>query len=172
MKLDKKLMLKLMKEEYDKRVKYYLGEIETRDKDRNVNLIKDAKGLKVRNKQGLELTIEDFVVIDNIEYVVLRPPEMERAGVEEDQDDINVVDQMKVDNSYEVQESLTEAEDEDEDEEKTNNLNRDLRAKSKKMDYKRSFKDYDADYDSLSKSDIRDGFVYVKITDFESEYSL
>ena len=168
MKLDKKLMLKLMKEEYDKRVKYYLGEIETRDKDRDVNLVKDAKGLKVRNKQGLELTIEDFVVIDNIEYIVLRPPEMERAGVEEDQDDINVVDQMKTNDSYEVQESLTEAE----DEEKTNNLDRDLRAKSKKMDYKRSFKDYDADYDSLSKSDIRDGFVYVKITDFESEYSL
>lgn len=168
MKLDKKLMLKLMKEEYDKRVKYYLGEIETRDKDRNVNLVKDAKGLKVRNMQGLELTIEDFVVIDNIEYVVLRPPEMERAGVEEDQDDVDVVDQMKADDSYEVQESLTEAEDEEE----TNSLDRDLRAKSKKMDYKRSFKDYDADYDSLSKSDIRDGFVYVKITDFESEYSL
>lgn len=168
MKLDKKLMLKLMKEEYDKRVKYYLGEIETRDKDRNVNLVKDAQGLKVRNKQGLELTIEDFVVIDNIEYVVLRPPEMERAGVEEDQDDMGVVDQMKADDSYEVQESLTEAEDEEE----TNSLDRDLRAKSKKMDYKRSFKDYDADYDSLSKSDIRDGFVYVKITDFESEYSL
>mgnify|MGYP001336992501 CR=1 FL=1 len=168
MKLDKKLMLKLMKEEYDKRVKYYLGEIETRDKDRDVNLVKDAKGLKVRNKQGLELTIEDFVVIDNIEYIVLRPPEMERAGVEEDQDDINVVDQMKTNDSYEVQESLTEAE----DEEKTNNLDRDLRAKSKKMDYKRSFKDYDADYDSLNKSDVRDGFVYVKITDFESEYSL
>ena len=100
MKLDKKLMLKLMKEEYDKRVKYYLGEIETRDKDRDVNLIKDAKGLKVRNKQGLELTIEDFVVIDNIEYVVLRPPEMERAGVEEDQDDINVVDQIKANDIY------------------------------------------------------------------------
>lgn len=157
-----------MKEEYDKRVKYYLGEIETRDKDRNINLIKDAKGLKVRNKQGLELTIEEFVVIDNIEYVVLRPPEMERAGTEEDQEDINVVDQMKSSRSYDFQESITESD----DEEKPNSLDRDLRSKSKKMDYKRSFKDYDAEYDSLSKSDVRDGFVYVKITDFESEYSL
>ena len=157
MKLGKDLMLKLMKEEYDKRVAYYLGEIETKDKKRNVNLIEDAKGLKVRNQQGLELTIEDFVVIDNVEYVVLRPPEIARAGTEGDE----VSDQQ-----YNF-ETIKEAEDDN-----SPATHRDLRKKSNKMDYKRTFKDFDASYDSLKNSDVRDGLVYVKISDFEKEYSL
>lgn len=153
MKLGKDLMLKLMKEEYDKRVAYYLGEIETKDKKRNVNLIEDAKGLKVRNQQGLELTIEDFVVIDNIEYVVLRPPEIARAGAEGDeQHNFETIKEAEDDNSPAAY--------------------RDLRNKSSKMDYKRTFKDFDASYDSLKNSDVRDGMVYVKISEFEKEYSL
>ena len=71
MKLDKKTMLKLMKEEYNKRLEHYLGEIEIKDTKRDVNLIKSAQGLKVKNEQGLELTIDDLVVINNQEYVVL-----------------------------------------------------------------------------------------------------
>jgi len=157
MKLGKDLMLKLMKEEYDKRVSYYLGEIEIKDKKRNVNLIEDAKGLKVRNQQGLELTIEDFVIIDNIEYVVLRPPEIGRAGVED----------VEISNEQYKFETIKEAEDDN-----LPGIHRDLRKKNNKMDYKRTFKDFDASYDSLKNSDVRDGLVYVKISDFEKEYSL
>jgi len=51
-------------------------------------------------------------------------------------------------------------------------IHRDLRKKNNKMDYKRTFKDFDASYDSLKNSDVRDGLVYVKISDFEKEYSL
>jgi len=154
-------MLKLMKEEYDKRVKYFLGEIEVKDSKRDVNLIKDAIGLKVRNKQGLELTVEDFVVIDNIEYIVLRPPELARAGVDNSESE----DLKRI----EFKEAISETEDETET---LQGLDRDLRSKSSKMDYKRSFKDFDAENDLIKKSDIKDGLVYVKITDFESEYSL
>ena len=161
MKISKKLMLKLMKEEYDKRVKYFLGEIEVKDSKRDVNLIKDAIGLKVRNKQGLELTVEDFVVIDNIEYIVLRPPELARAGVDNSESE----DLKRI----EFKEAISETEDETET---LQGLDRDLRSKSSKMDYKRSFKDFDAENDLIKKSDIKDGLVYVKITDFESEYSL
>ena len=159
MKISKKLMLKLMKEEYDKRVKYFLGEIEVKDSKRDVNLIKDAIGLKVRNKQGLELTVEDFVVIDNIEYIVLRPPELPRAGVDNSENE-----ELK---SLEFKEAISESESET-----LQGLDRDLRSKSSKMDYKRSFKNFDAENDLIKKSDIKDGLVYVKITDFESEYSL
>lgn len=163
MKISNKLMLKLMKEEYDKRVKHFLGEIEVKDKNRDVNLIEDAVGLKVRNKQGLELTIEDFVIMDNVEYVVLRPPELGRAGIE--------VHEKQID-SYENKSVGTEENSIDESEDDENNMYRDLRSKSKKMDYKRTFKDFNASLDTLKDSDIRDGLVYVKITDFESEYSL
>lgn len=168
MKIDKKLMLKLMKEEYDKRVEYFLREIEVKDKNREVNLIEDAVGLKVRNKQGLELTVEDFVVINNIEYVVLRPPEMSRAGLEDVQDNnLNPDSSSEEKSSSDYDPSMSESDDEEQ-----HGLYRDIRSKSSKMDYKRTFKDYDASIDSLKDSDIRDGLVYVKITDFESEYSL
>jgi hypothetical protein len=165
MKIDNKLMLKLMKEEYDKRVKYFLSEIEVKDKNRDVNLIEDATGLKVKNKQGLELTIEDFVVIDNIEYVVLRPPEVARSGIEvESNSEIDYLSDKEVNK---VEKSLSESE-----EEEVVGINRDLRPKNKNVDYKRTFKDFDASMDVLKDKDIRDGLVYVKITDFESEYSL
>tara|TARA_B100000085_G_scaffold157135_1_gene142709 strand:+ start:16707 stop:17213 length:507 start_codon:yes stop_codon:yes gene_type:complete len=168
MKIDKKLMLKLMKEEYDKRVEYFLREIEVKDKNRDVNLIEDAVGLKVRNKQGLELTVEDFVVIDNVEYVVLRPPEMSRAGLEDAEgSDLNPDRLSKERALGDYNSSMSEGDDDE-----PHGLYRDIKSKSTKMDYKRTFKDYDASIDSLKDSDIRDGLVYVKITDFESEYSL
>jgi len=173
MKISSKLMLKLMKEEYDKRVEYHLKEIETKDKKRNINLVQDAKGLKVRNKQGLELTIEDFQVIDNVEYIVLRPPEMARSGVEEE------MDIQEPQSSADSLSSLIDSEGESMElqadgifEDENGGVRGDLRSKSSKMDYKRTFKDFDANYNSLENSDIRDGLVYVKITDFEKEYSL
>ena len=168
MKINKKLMLKLMKEEYDKRVEYFLREIEVKDKNRDVNLIEDAVGLKVRNKQGLELTVEDFVVINNIEYVVLRPPEMSRAGLEDNEGgDLSPSKPSEERALGDYDSSMSEGGDDE-----PHGLYRDIKSKSKKMDYKRTFKDYDASIDSLKDSDIRDGLVYVKITDFESEYSL
>ena len=80
MKLDKKTMLKLMKEEFDKRLRHYLGEIETKDSKRDVDIISNAQGLKVKNEQGLELSIDNVVVVNNQEYVVLRKPEDARKG--------------------------------------------------------------------------------------------
>ena len=158
MKLDNKTMLRLMKEEFDKRVKYYLEEIEVKDTKRNVNLVKDAQGLKVKNSQGLELTIEEFQVIDNVEYIVLRPPEIARNGLEG--------------NTSSVEKGLPDEGIVYESEDDNSTADPGIRNKSKKMDYKRTLTSFDASYDSLKDSDIRDGLVYVKITDFEKEYSL
>ena len=153
MKLSNKLMLKLMKEEFDKRVSHFLEEIEVKDTKRNVNLVQDAKGLKVKNEQGLELTVEDFQVIDNVEYVVLRPPEMARSGL----DGIS---------AEEPRPFMREAEEDNATDDPG------IRNKSSKMNYKRTITNFDASIDSLKNADVRDGLVYCKITDFEKEYSL
>jgi hypothetical protein len=172
MKLDKKTMLKLMKEEYDKRLKHYLGEIEIKDDKRDVNLIKDAQGLKVKNEQGLELTIDDLVVIDNQEYVVLRMPEEPRKGI----DGEGIISDRSSNLTGENQLSPSVVRETDEDPEEADddmsNVGGDLRSKNPKVDYKRSIKSYDATVDSLSGKKVEDNKVYVLVTDFEEEYSL
>lgn len=169
MKLDKKTMLKLMKEEYDKRLKHYLVEIETKDSKRDIDLIKDAQGLKVKNEQGLELTVEDVVVIDNKEYVVLRMPEDPRFGTSQDEFDRRSI------KNYDNQSNLPVVRETDEEPEESDDLSYDggdLRRKNPNMNYKRSIKNYNASIDSLSGKKVEDNKVYVLITDFEKEYSL
>ena len=59
MKLNNKTMLKFLKEEYDKRVNHYLGEIEVKAKHSKSDseLVNDAYGLKVKNRAGFLFTI-------------------------------------------------------------------------------------------------------------------
>ena len=176
MKLDKKTMLKLMKEEFDKRLKHYLGEIETKDSKRDVDIVKNAQGLKVKNEQGLELSIDDVVVVDNQEYVVLRKPEDARKGTSKEDNIFHGQSKIKSKedsllSSTMVKES-DEDTDEDTDEEEDSNVGGDLRSKSKDMNYKRSITKYNASLDSLEGAKIEDDKIYVLITDFEKEYSL
>ena len=173
MKLDKKTMLKLMKEEYDKRLNHYLSEIETKDEKRDVNLIKNAQGLKVKNEQGLELTIDDVAIIDGQEYVVLRMPDEPRKGT--DSQDVDNIKRGSNLTSKEELESPMVRETDEETEEAEDDLSYDggdLRRKNPSMNYKRSIKNYDASIDSLSGKKVEDNKVYVLIKDFEEEYSL
>jgi len=59
MKINDEIMLKLIKEEYDKRLEYYLGEIEVKAKHSKSDseLVNDAFGLKVKNRAGFLFTI-------------------------------------------------------------------------------------------------------------------
>ena len=59
MKLNDETMLKFLREEYDKRVNYYLGEIEVKAKHSKSDseLVNDAYGLKVKNRAGFLFTI-------------------------------------------------------------------------------------------------------------------
>ena len=171
MKLDKKTMLKLMKEEYNKRLEHYLGEIEIKDSKRDVNLIKNAQGLKVKNEQGLELTIDDLVVINNQEYVVLRMPDDARKGTEPD--DFSRIDgKSKLSDDDYTSSIVRETDEETEEEDDLSYDGGDLRRKNPSMNYKRSIKNYDASKDSLSGKKVEDNKVYVLVTDFEKEYSL
>lgn len=171
MKLDKKTMLKLMKEEYNKRLEHYLSEIETKDDKRDVDLIKNAQGLKVKNEQGLELTIDDVVVIDNQEYVVLRMPEDPRKGTD---DDSMMSKGSNLSNMEDLEPKVVRETDE-EPEESEDDLSYDggdLRRKNPSMNYKRSIKNYNASIDSLSGKKVENNKVYVLMSDFEKEYSL
>ena len=77
MKLDNKLMLKLLKEEYDKRINYYLGEVETKAKhsQEDGELIQNAHGLKVKDRAGNVFVIDKLEEAENGEILVyLIPP--------------------------------------------------------------------------------------------------
>jgi len=60
MKLDKEMMLSLLKEEYDKRISYYLGEIDLKAKhsQSDSELVDDAVGLKLRDRAGFLFTVK------------------------------------------------------------------------------------------------------------------
>jgi len=62
MKLDKKMMLSLLKEEYDKRISYYLGEIDLKVKhsQSDSELVDNAVGLKLRDRAGFLFTVKEI----------------------------------------------------------------------------------------------------------------
>lgn len=65
----------IMREEYESRLRYFLSEkISIKDKRGN-NLIKYAKGLKVRDKAGFEYTFVDIVEKEGEEYIKLYLPQ-------------------------------------------------------------------------------------------------
>lgn len=75
---EKDQIISILKEEYDIRLNYFLNEkISIKDK-RGMNLIKDAEGLKVRDKAGFEYTVGGLVKKGVEEFVKLFLPEFGR----------------------------------------------------------------------------------------------
>lgn len=75
-------MMQVLKEEYNKRLNYYINEkISVRSKSGDINYLENAQGLKVYDKAGFAYTIAGVIVKDNKEYIQLRYPDDERAGV-------------------------------------------------------------------------------------------
>jgi hypothetical protein len=76
--LNKEKIIKVLKEEYESRINYFLKErLSIKDK-RGENLIKDAIGLKVRDKAGFEYTVAGIIKKGKEEYVKLYLPEFGR----------------------------------------------------------------------------------------------
>jgi hypothetical protein len=76
--IEEKLMISTLREEYDSRLNYFLKErISIKDK-RGENLIKDAIGLKVRDKAGFEYTVGGVVKKGEEEFIKLYLPEIGR----------------------------------------------------------------------------------------------
>ena len=78
MKLDEKMMKKVLKEEYDKRIKYFLMEkISVKDK-RGVNVLQYATGLKVLDSAGNQYSFGGIVKKGNEEFAKLYLPDEPR----------------------------------------------------------------------------------------------
>ena len=80
MKLDNKLMIQILKEEYDKRIVSFLDEVETKAKYQKaksdeVPLIQSAKGLKVFDGAGNRFTVSDVKVLKGKTFIVLNVPD-------------------------------------------------------------------------------------------------
>jgi hypothetical protein len=78
MKLDENMMKKVLKEEYDKRINYFLMEkISVKDK-RGVNVLQYASGLKVLDNAGNQYTFGGIVKKGNEEFFKLYLPDEPR----------------------------------------------------------------------------------------------
>ena len=77
MKLNSKLMLKLLKEEYDKRLEYYLKEVETRadHNQEDAELVNNARGLKLKDRAGFLYTLYEIIKDESGKiFALLIPP--------------------------------------------------------------------------------------------------
>jgi hypothetical protein len=76
MKLNESYMRSILKEEYDKRLNYFLNEKMTLTTKYGANVIEDAAGLKVYDKAGFRYTFAGIVKKeDNTEFAKLILPE-------------------------------------------------------------------------------------------------
>ena len=140
MKINETQMLDLIREEYEKRVNYYLNlsEIEVKDKDDN-DLISSAIGLKVKDKAGFMYTIQAVFNDDagNVMIKLLQPGE-------------GLIDQSRISSTtpiyeYEDEDKGKSKKDKAEGGKKSKDLSyapetaSDIIPKNKDVDYKRSF---------------------------------
>lgn len=78
MNMSEKKIIESLKKEYDDRLNFFLKErLSIKDK-RGENLIKDAIGLKVRDKAGFEYTVAGIVKKGEEEFIKLYLPEFGR----------------------------------------------------------------------------------------------
>lgn len=172
MKIDENVMLDLIREEYEKRVNYYLNlsEIEVKDKNDN-DLISSAIGLKVKDKAGFMYTIQDVFNDDagNVMVKLLQPGE-------------GLIDQSSITSSA----PIYEYEDEDKGKSKKDKAEggkkkskdlsyapetaSDIIPKNKDVDYKRSFT---PDMSNTPEFDNNTGDVLIiSIEELEKKFSL
>ena len=78
MKLDEKTMKRILKEEYDKRINYFLNEKITIIDKRGVNVVQFAKGLKILDQAGNQYTFDTIVKKGNEEFAKLYLPDEPR----------------------------------------------------------------------------------------------
>lgn len=81
MKLTKSMMKHILKEEYEKRIKYFLKEEMPIKDSRGVNVLQNAKDLKVREKKsGGEYTFDSIISKGEEEFAKLYLPEEPRSA--------------------------------------------------------------------------------------------
>lgn len=164
MKLKKKEMINILREEYEKRVDYYinLSEIEVKDKKDN-DLISSAKGLKIKDKAGFMYTILDVIQDAGKTFIKLLKPGEAFPAIDEP----SSLSPIREDENREEKE-----EEETKKKKFKDNLDGDVMPKNKSVDYKRSF---EANSSEKSASEIFSGdekTIMVPIEEFEDNFTL
>ena len=183
MKLDNKLMLKLLKEEYDKRINYYLGEVETKTsyQKEDGELVAAAHGLKVKDRAGNVFVIDKIVKDENNNNLVyLIPPgekdeEMQRTHsslpMYDNRDDVENVEG----NSEYLNSNIHESDDEEENSKDQPNQGRlksgEIIKPNPKAKVKKSFK-IGSDINKIKSYDEVDGRVIITLKDLEKDFTL
>ncbi len=165
MNIDESVMLKILKEEYDNRISYYLSEIDLKDKNDN-DLVVNAMGLKVKDKAGFVYTIYK-VFKDKVGNVIIRL-------LAPDEPRIDISQQKSLRPIYEDEKGT--GENTKEDNEKSSTSPDGIIPRNDKMAFKRSF-DTDSKETPVwqikrptrSQKDVSDGRVYYDLTPEEAE---
>lgn len=134
--MNKSEMIDILREEYEKRVDYYinLSEIETKDKNDN-DLIASAKGLKVKDKAGFMYTVYDVIQKDGETFIRLLKPGSAIEMISEPKAELTM-------NEFEEKKASkkkSEKEDQSNKRKSEKNLSGDILPKNKSVEYKRSF---------------------------------
>jgi len=189
MKLNNKLMFKLLKEEYDKRINYYLGEVETKASysKEDGELIQNAHGLKVKDRAGNVFIIDKLVYSDNKEVLVhlitpgQKDPEVKLANstssLNDDRyNDTNSEDEIYLNsNMQENEDNSSIAKNKDNVENKNPEVTKDKKGEiispNPKAKSKKSFK---IDIDSIKDSEYEEvnGRIIITLKELEEEFTL
>ena len=102
MNLDENLMKKVLKEEYDKRIKYFLNEKISIKTKEGINVLEYAKGLKVLDNAGNQYTFDTIVKEDQKEYAKLYLPEEPREDAYGDYSNQSLIEYEENQNVEEI----------------------------------------------------------------------
>lgn len=160
MSLNKREIIHILKEEYEKRINHYinLNEIEIKDKNDN-DLISSAKGLKVSDKAGFRYTVEDVIEKDGKIFVRL-------LGPGEPLEDIKQKSFSRMDEKEE-----NDKED-DKDSTSLKRLDGDIFPPNKKASFKKSNKINIKNPIAMKQYNSDGPYLDVEIDIFEKEFSL
>ena len=183
MKLNNKLMFKLLKEEYDKRIDYYLGEVETKASysKKDGELIEDAHGLKVKDRAG-NIFVIDKIVHDETQGILVhlitpgqKDPEINLSVTTSSLNDLKGDDLNSSDEIY-LNSNMQESEDDNKSVESkktddTKNKKGEIIAPNPKAKKKKSFKiDMSAVEDS--KYEEVNGRIIITLKQLEQDFTL
>lgn len=183
MKLNNKTMLKLLKEEYDKRIDYYLGEVETKTnyQKEDGELVAAAHGLKIKDRAGNVFVIDKIVKGENNSSLVYLIPPGEKdeetyntstTPMYDNNDDTNSIENSS---SEYLNSSIHESDEEESDNEDQTNQSRlksgEIIKPNPKAKVKKSFK-IGSDINKIKSYDEVDGRVIITLKDLEKDFTL
>lgn len=164
MKFNKKEMINILREEYEKRVDHYisLSEIEIKDKKDN-DLISSAKGLKIKDKAGFIYTVLDVIQDAGKVFVKLLKPGEALPAIDLPKSSAPMHEEEEKEESPKKKEK---------DKDQKNRLSGDVLPRNKDVEYKRSLKTNVSAKSATEVFPSEDETILVPIEEFEDNFTL